>query len=91
MAALNLLYAASPEDKNESGLNAVIVDAADEAASRAAAIANTPNGSTKVPTTWTYLLLAATAGTLPSTVIWIEGDMATLIGKTRGGDLLAAV
>jgi hypothetical protein len=87
MAALNLLYAATPQDRNASGLDAVLVDAVDEAAARTAAIAATPNGETKVPTTWTYVLLAAIAAGLPDsrTVVWIEGPMASLIGKTRGG------
>lgn len=90
MAALNLLYASRPEDKNASGLNAVIVDAVDEATSRTAAIAATPTGETIVAPTWTYVLLAAVATGLPAsrTVVWIEGDMVSLLGRTRGGSLI---
>ena len=90
MAALNLLYAVSQYERNSSGLNAVIVDAVDEAAARTAALAALPNGETTVPTTWAYLLLAAVTGTLPAskTVIWIEGEMAGLTDKTRGGAVL---
>ncbi len=87
--ALFLLYAAKQEQRNSSGINAVLVDAASEGAARTAAAAAAPTGETKVPATWAAVSLAATA-TLPGgrTVIWIEGVAASLIGKTRGGDAL---
>jgi len=48
-----LLYRTRPEDRNPSGLQAVIVTAADEATARAVANAQAPNGSTEVPASWT--------------------------------------
>ncbi len=90
MAALNLLYASTPEDRNANGINAVIVDAVDEATSRTAAIAASLDGETIVAPTWTYVLLAAVASGLPDsrTIVWIEGDMVSLLGRTRGGSLV---
>lgn len=87
--ALFLLYADRDGDRNASGMNAVLVDAADEAAARTAAAAAAPTGETKVRPTWAAVSLAATA-TMPGgrTVIWIEGVAASLVGRTRGGDAL---
>ncbi len=78
-----LLYRTRPEDRNPSGLQAVIVTAADEATARAVANAQAPNGSTEVPASWT----AQDVSTLPAdTAVWIEGDVVSLLGMTRGGD-----
>ena len=78
-----LLYRTRPEDRNPSGLQAVIVTAADEATARAVANAQAPNGSTEVPASWT----ARDLSTLPAdTAVWIEGDAVSLLGMTRGGD-----
>jgi len=87
--ALFLLYANAANERNASGLDAVLVDAASEAAARTAAQARTPNGETKVPATWAAVSLAATA-TMPDSrvVIWLEGPAASLVGKMRNGDNL---
>jgi hypothetical protein len=85
MAALYLLYRTRPEDRNASGIHAVLVDAADEAAARAAAIAAAPNGETRVPATWAAVQIAASAA-LPESPLWIEGDAVSLLGMTRGGN-----
>lgn len=89
--ALFLIYADRDGNRNSSGINAVLVDAEDEAAARTAAAAAAPTGETKVPRTWATVRLADTA-TLPDgrTVIWIEGVAASLVGRTRGGDALPA-
>jgi hypothetical protein len=74
-----------PEDKNASGLNAVLVTGADEAAARAAAIAAAPNGETRVPATWVATQLASSA--LPAgvgPVSWVQGNL-VLPGELRRG------
>ena len=77
MAKLLIGYPATAELRQENGLNAVLVDAADATAAKAAAIAAKPNGSTddaKI-NAWTFAEIAGTAGTLPGgvTVLWLDG------------------
>lgn len=79
--AVYLLYRTRPEDRNPSGIHAVLVTAADEATARSLANAAAPTGSTKVPSTWT----ARDVTTMPE-VVWLEGDAITLLGQSRGGD-----
>ena len=60
------------EDRNPSGVNAVIISAPDVATARADANEVSPNGSTHVFPTWLSMQLASTD--MPIGPIWIEGD-----------------
>ncbi len=73
---------AREEDRNASGVAAVLVSAASEAAARAAAQAAAPGG-TRIPDSWVATQLAATelpAGLNPT---YFEGD-AVSDGRFRG-------
>lgn len=81
--AIFLLYRTRPEDRNPSGLQATLVNAADAATARALANADAPNGSTKVPASWSALDVSTLAA---NQVVWLEGDAVSLLGMNRGGD-----
>ena len=83
--ALFLLFRTRPEDRNARGIHSVLVNAADEAAARAAAnaSASVPHGA---PASWSALDLSDTSS---GDVIWLEGDAVSLLGMTRGGDPIA--
>jgi hypothetical protein len=77
MAKLYIGYPTAENQRQENQRNAVLVDAADAAAAKAAAIAAKIDGSTndsKV-NAWTFAEIAGTAGSLPNggTVLWLEG------------------
>lgn len=72
-----------PEDRNASGINAVLATGANESAARAAAIAAQPNGETKVPASWSAAQVASSdlpAGLGP--VCWVQGSV-VLPGELR--------
>ncbi len=71
-------------DKNSSGIHAVLVSAANEAAARALAAANAPTGETKIPSTWEATQVAATD--LPGNMnpTFFEGDAILPGERTRG-------
>lgn len=79
-----LLRRTLPQDKNSTGIHAVLVSAADEAAARALAIASATTGETKIPTTWAAAQVGS--GDLPSNMnpTFFEGD-AILPGARRRG------
>lgn len=79
-----LIRRTRPEDKNSSGIHAVLVSGADEAAARALAIANAPTGETKIPATWAAAQVGS--GDLPGSMnpTYFEGD-AILSGAPRRG------
>ncbi|MGD2132785.1 MAG: hypothetical protein PVI23_08330 [Maricaulaceae bacterium] len=84
--ALYLLYAAQPQDRNSTGRNAVLVDAADEASARTAAAAAAPDGETANVEAWAALELASAAGA-PFPVegyVWLSGDVAEPLLAARG-------
>jgi hypothetical protein len=84
--ALQLIYAVNPEERGSSGVDAALVDAADAAAARAAALAARPNGECH-PDRWTgQLELADAAGaSFPvSGVIFIQGNIAHPLQRYRG-------
>ena len=88
MAKLYIGYATAHNQKQENGLNAVLVDAASAAAAKTAAIAAKPNGSTDDAKVngWTYSEIAATAGTLPNgaAVLWLAGAFGTGVNAMPG-------
>ncbi len=71
--------------RNSSGINAVLVNGADEAAARAAAKAGRPTGETVIQPSWAAVQLASTelpAGFSPT---YFEGDALPPGARTRGG------
>lgn len=70
--ALYLIRATKPNQKNATGVNAFIVDAADATAARAAARAAAPNGGSKPKASWEAVALADVAAAGP---LVIEGNV----------------
>ena len=91
MAALWLIYSEGSPFDNATGRNAVLVEAADESAARALAVANAPDGETKVPAALRAIQLGASAhadfGTAaPSGVVWLQGrGVVEPVRRSSGG------
>jgi hypothetical protein len=83
--ALFLLHRVNASDRNSSAIHSCIVEAADEAAARSAAIAAAPDGETRVRATWAAVSLGS--GTIPVSLpstLFFEGDSVTTLGRRRG-------
>jgi hypothetical protein len=84
--ALQLIYAVNPEERGSSGVDAALVDAADAAAARAAALAARPSGETH-PDKWTGALEladAAGAGFPVEGIIFLQGNVGQPLLPLRG-------
>ncbi len=83
--ALFLLHRTAEHERNSSGIHAVLCEAANEGAARAAAAAAAPTGETRIHAGWAAVQIASSS-TLPRNPIFFEGDAVSLLTTTRGGN-----
>ena len=84
-----VLYASKQEDRGSSQINSVIVEAADESAARAAAVAQAPLGC-QVRSSWLAVDLGS--GTFPDarTACFFQGrGPVSFLGLDSGGNVVA--